>query len=97
MAEGVTAGCRRPGEVLLDFPRSRKRRHQTAVLCEDVPRLKMKENFAVPGFLMDPLLVGFVCVNPRLGSAADSVRGLRQTSLLTRFDGGIILKEIFGN
>lgn len=97
MAEGVTAGCRRPGEVLLDFPRSRKRRHQTAASCEDVPRLRMEENFAVPGFVMDPLLVGFVCVNPRLGSTSDSVCQLKQTSLLTRFDGGIILKEIFGN
>lgn len=51
----------------------------------------------MPGFMMDPLLVGFVCVNPGLGSAADSVRQLNQTSLLTRFDGGIILQEIFGN
>lgn len=81
MPEGVTAGCRRPGEVLLDFPRSRKRRHQTAVLCEDVPRLRMEEDFAVPGFVTDLLLVGFVCVNPRLGPAVDSVRRLKQTSL----------------
>lgn len=46
---------------------------------------------------MDPLLVGFVCVNPLLGSAVDSLRRLKQAGLLTRFDGSIILKEIFGN
>lgn len=40
---------------------------------------------------MDPLLVGFVCVNPLLGSAVDSLFRLNQPGFLTRFEERIIL------
>lgn len=94
VTRGVTTGCRSRGEVLLDFPRAESG-HQTAVLCEAGPRKEWK--FAVPGLEMDPLLVGFVCVNPLLGSAVDSLFRLNQPGFLTRFEGRIILQEISGN